>query len=281
MQVTLFMKQYNDLLKKVLDEGTDREGRNGKTRGLFGLQMRFNMEDGFPAVTTKKLAFKAVKSELLWFIEGSSDNNRLKELNASERTIWTDNAEAPYWAPKAKFPGDLGRVYGVQWRKWQSPGGKVVDQLANVIEMIKKDPTSRRLIVTAWNPGEIDMMALPPCHMFFQFFVADGKLSLLMHQRSCDMFLGVPFNIASYSLLLHMVAQVTDLKPGEFVHSLGDCHIYEEHFDAVKEQLSREPMPLCTLKLNPAVKNINDFKMEDIELENYQSHPPIKAKMAV
>ncbi|HEY4474224.1 MAG TPA: thymidylate synthase [Candidatus Paceibacterota bacterium] len=275
------MKQYNDLLKKVLDEGTDREGRNGKTRGLFGLQMRFNMEDGFPAVTTKKLAFKAVKSELLWFIEGSSDNNRLKELNASERTIWTDNAEAPYWAPKAKFPGDLGRVYGVQWRKWQSPGGKVVDQLANVIEMIKKDPTSRRLIVTAWNPGEIDMMALPPCHMFFQFFVADGKLSLLMHQRSCDMFLGVPFNIASYSLLLHMVAQVTDLKPGEFVHSLGDCHIYEEHFDAVKEQLSREPMPLCTLKLNPAVKNINDFKMEDIELENYQSHPPIKAKMAV
>ena len=275
------MKQYNDLLKKVLDEGTDREGRNGKTRGLFGLQMRFNMEDGFPAVTTKKLAFKAVKSELLWFIEGSSDNNRLKELNASERTIWTDNAEAPYWAPKAKFPGDLGRVYGVQWRKWQSPGGKVVDQLANVIEMIKKDPTSRRLIVTAWNPGEIDMMALPPCHMFFQFFVADGKLSLLMHQRSCDMFLGVPFNIASYSLLLHMVAQVTDLKPGEFVHSLGDCHIYEEHFDAVKEQLSREPMPLCTLKLNPAVKNINDFKMEDIELENYRAHPPMKAKMAV
>lgn len=275
------MHQYNDILKKVLEEGADREGRNGKTRSLFGLQMRFNMNDGFPAVTTKKLAFKAVKSELLWFIEGSSDDNRLKELNGSERTIWTDNAEAPYWAPKAKFPGDLGRVYGVQWRKWQKPDGGTVDQLAQVIETIKKDPGSRRLIVTAWNPGELDMMALPPCHMFFQFFVANGKLSLLMHQRSCDMFLGVPFNIASYSLLLHIVAQVTNLEPHEFVHSLGDSHIYHEHFDAVKEQIGREPMALATLKLNPAVKNINDFKMEDIELENYQSHPSIKAKMIV
>ncbi|MDE2079123.1 MAG: thymidylate synthase [Patescibacteria group bacterium] len=275
------MRQYNDLLKKVFDEGIDREGRNGNTRALFGQQMRFNMADGFPAVTTKKLAFKAVKSELLWFIEGTGDENRLKELNQSERTIWTDNAEAPYWKPKAKFDGDLGRVYGVQWRHWQKPGGTEVDQLANVIDMIKNDPGSRRLIVTAWNPGELDQMALPPCHMFFQFFVADGKLSLFMHQRSCDMFLGVPFNIASYSLLLHMVAQVTGLKPGEFVHSLGDTHIYHDHFDAVKEQLAREPLPLCTLKLNPAVKNIGDFKMEDIELENYQSHPTIKAKMAV
>ena len=275
------MHQYNDLLKKVMDEGADRETRNGKTRALFGLQMRFNMADGFPAVTTKKLAFKAVKSELLWFIEGSNDDNRLKELNSSERTIWTDNAEAPYWAPKAKFPGDLGRVYGVQWRKWQGPNGKVVDQIAEVIEKIKTDPTNRRLIVSAWNPGELDQMALPPCHMFFQFFVADGKLSLLMHQRSCDMFLGVPFNIASYSLLLAMVAQVTNLVPHEFVHSLGDAHIYHDHLDAVKEQLSREPLALPTLKLNPVVKNINDFKMEDIELENYQSHPPIKAKMAV
>ncbi|MFA5877526.1 MAG: thymidylate synthase [Candidatus Paceibacterota bacterium] len=275
------MHQYNDLLKKVMDEGADRETRNGKTRALFGLQMRFNMADGFPAVTTKKLAFKAVKSELLWFIEGSNDDNRLKELNSSERTIWTDNAEAPYWAPKAKFPGDLGRVYGVQWRKWQGPNGKVVDQIAEVIEKIKTDPTNRRLIVSAWNPGELDQMALPPCHMFFQFFVADGKLSLLMHQRSCDMFLGVPFNIASYSLLLAMVAQVTNLVPHEFVHSLGDAHIYHDHLDAVKEQLSREPLALCSLKLNPSVKNINDFKMEDIELENYQSHPPIKAKMAV
>ncbi len=275
------MRQYKDLLKKVFDEGIDREGRNGKTRSLFGLQMRFNMAVGFPAVTTKKLAFKAVKSELLWFLEGSSDDNRLKELNGSERTIWTDNAEASYWVPKAKFPGDLGRVYGVQWRAWRKPDGSIVDQLARVIDMIKKDPHSRRLIVTAWNPGELDEMALPPCHMFFQFFVADGKLSLFMHQRSCDMFLGVPFNIASYSLLLHMVAQVTNLTPNEFVHSLGDTHIYHEHFDAVKEQLSREPMALPTLKLNPAVKNINDFKMEDIELVNYQSHPPIKARMAV
>jgi len=275
------MRQYNDLLKKVMDEGTDRETRNGKTRALFGLQMRFNMADGFPAVTTKKLAFKAVKSELLWFIEGSNDDNRLKELNGTERTIWTDNAEASYWAPKAKFPGDLGRVYGVQWRKWQKPDGGTVDQLADVIERIKTNPTDRRLIVSAWNPGELDQMALPPCHMFFQFFVADGKLSLLMHQRSCDMFLGVPFNIASYSLLLAMVAQVTNLVPHEFVHSLGDAHIYHDHLDAVKEQLTRNPLPLASLKLNPGVTSIDDFRMEDIELENYQSHPPIKAKMAV
>ncbi len=275
------MQQYLNLLKTVMEEGHDRETRNGKTRAMFGLQMRFNMADGFPAMTTKKLAWKAVKSELLWFIEGSNDDNRLKELNASERTIWTDNAEAPYWAPKAKFPGDLGRVYGVQWRKWRKPDGGVVDQLAEVIEKIKKDPTDRRLIVSAWNPGEISEMALPPCHMFFQFFVDGDKLSLLMHQRSCDVFLGVPFNIASYSLLLHMVAQVTGLKAHEFVHSLGDVHIYHDHFDAVKEQLARAPYPLPTLKLNPNVINIDDFKMEDIELENYQSHPTIKAKMAV
>ncbi len=289
------MQQYLNLLKKVMDEGHDRETRNGKTRAMFGLQMRFNMADGFPAMTTKKLAFKAAKSELLWFIEGSGDDNRLKELNGSERTIWTDNAEAPYWAPKAKFPGDLGRVYGVQWRKWRKPadpsnpsGQATVDQLAEVIEKIKKDPTDRRLIVSAWNPGEISEMALPPCHMFFQFFVEPstssgqaGKLSLLMHQRSCDVFLGVPFNIASYSLLLHMVAQVTGLKAHEFVHSLGDVHIYHDHFDAVKEQLARTPYPLPTLKLNQSVKNIDDFKMEDIELLNYQSHPTIKAKMAV
>lgn len=275
------MQQYLSLLKKVMDEGTDRDTRNGKTRAIFAQQMRFNMADGFPAMTTKKLAWKAVKSELLWFIEGSGDDNRLKELNGSERTIWTDNAEAPYWTPKAKFSGDLGRVYGVQWRAWRKPDGTTVDQLAEVIEKIKKDPTDRRLIVSAWNPGELSEMALPPCHMFFQFFVDGDKLSLLMHQRSCDVFLGVPFNIASYSLLLHMVAQVTGLKAHEFVHSLGDVHIYHDHFDAVKEQTAREPYPLPTLKLNPAVKNINDFKMEDIELEGYQSHPTIKAKMAV
>lgn len=275
------MQQYLGLLKKVMDEGHDRQTRNGMTRAIFGQQMRFNLSEGFPAMTTKKLAFKAVKSELLWFIEGSGDDNRLKELNGTERTIWTDNAEAPYWAPKAKFPGDLGRVYGVQWRAWRRPDGTTVDQLAEIIDRIKKDPTDRRLIVTAWNPGEISEMALPPCHMFFQFFVDGDKLSLLMHQRSCDVFLGVPFNIASYSLLLHMVAQVTNLKAHEFVHSLGDTHVYHDHFDAVKEQLTRAPMALPTLKLNPAVKNIDDFKMEDIELENYQSHPTIKAKMAV
>ncbi len=275
------MRQYLDLLKKVMDEGSDRDTRNAKTRAMFGLSMRFNMADGFPAMTTKKLAWKAVKSELLWFLEGSNNDNRLKDLNGSERTIWTDNAEADYWKPKAKFPGDLGRIYGVQWRAWRKPDGTTVDQIAQVIEKIKKDPTDRRLIVSAWNPGELDQMALPPCHMFFQFFVDGDKLSLLMHQRSCDMFLGVPFNIASYSLLLHMVAQVTGLKAHEFVHSLGDTHIYHDHFDAVKEQLAREPFPLPTLKLNPTAKNIDDFKMEDIELENYQSHPPIKARMAV
>ncbi len=265
-----------------MSEGVDRDDRTGTgTRALFGLQMRFNMTDGFPAVTTKKLAWKAVKSELLWFLEGSTDDNRLKELNGSEKTIWTANAEADYWKPKAKFPGDLGRVYAAQWRDWKKPDGTSVDQIAEVIEQIKKDPNSRRLIVTAWNPGELDQMALPPCHMFFQFFVANGKLSLLMHQRSCDMFLGVPFNIASYSLLLHMVAQVTDLVPHEFIHSLGDAHIYNNHFDAVKEQLSRTPLPSPTLSLNPAVRVIDGFSMDDINLVNYESHPAIKAAMAV
>lgn len=275
-------RAYLDLLQEILDKGSDRMDRTGVgTRALFGRQMRFSMADGFPALTTKKLAFKAVKSELLWLIEGSTDDNRLKELNGSERTIWTANAEAPYWTPKAKFPGDLGRVYGAQWRRWQKPDGTTVDQLAEVIEMIKKDPASRRLIVTAWNPGELSDMALPPCHMFFQFFVDGDKLSLLMHQRSCDMFLGVPFNIASYSLLLHMVAQVTGLKAHEFIHSLGDAHIYQNHFDAVQEQLAREPLPFPTLSLNPDVKDIDGFAMDDIELVGYESHPAIKAPMAV
>lgn len=275
-------RAYLDLLQEIIDTGSDRMDRTGVgTRAVFGRQMRFNMQDGFPALTTKKLAFKAVKSELLWLVEGSTDDNRLKELNGSERTIWTANAEAPYWTPKAKFPGDLGRVYGAQWRTWKKPDGTTVDQLAEVIEMIKKDPASRRLIVTAWNPGELSDMALPPCHMFFQFFVDGDTLSLLMHQRSCDMFLGVPFNIASYSLLLHMVAQVTGLKAHEFIHSLGDAHIYQNHFDAVKEQLTREPMPLAKLSLNPEVKDIDGFTMDDIELVGYESHPAIKAPMAV
>lgn len=275
-------KTYLDLLQKVMDEGVDRADRTGTgTRALFGQTMRFDMSKGFPALTTKKLAWKAVRSELLWFLEGSGDENRLKELNGSDKTIWSANAEAPYWKPKAKFDGDLGRVYGVQWRAWQKPDGTTVDQIAEAIRLIKEEPASRRIIVNAWNPGELDQMALPPCHMFFQFFVADGKLSLFMHQRSCDMFLGVPFNIASYSLLLHMVAQVTGLTAHEFVHSLGDTHIYNNHFDAVKEQLAREPYPFPTLKLNPEVKDIFSFKMEDIELEGYESHPTIKAPMAV
>ncbi len=275
------MKIYNDVLKEIMAKGVDRLGRNGITRALFAIQMRFNLQDGFPAVTTKKLAFNAVKSELLWFIEGSGDENRLKKINGTEKTIWTDNAQAPYWKPKAKFDGDLGRVYGVQWRKWQSPDGKFVDQLAKVIDKIKTDPNDRRLVVTAWNPGEIDLMALPPCHMIFQFFPANGVLSLHMVQRSCDMFLGVPFNIASYALLLSMVAQVTGMKVGECILTLNDAHIYHEHFDAVKEQLSRSTFPLPKLWLNGDVKNIDDFKMEDIKLENYEHHDSIKAKMLV
>ncbi len=277
------MLQYNEILKKIMDEGISREGRNGSTRALFAIQMRFNLRDGFPAVTTKKLAFKAVKSELLWFIEGSSDDNRLKELNGSERTIWTDNAEADYWAPKAKFPGDLGRVYGVQWRHWRTPEGNEVDQLGSIVERIKTNPTDRRLVVSAWNPGELDQMALPPCHMLFQFFpnTKDKTLSLHMVQRSCDMFLGVPFNIASYALLLSMVAQVTGYVPHECILTLNDAHIYHDHFDAVTEQLSRDPLPLPTLWLNPEIKGIDGFTMDDIRLENYQSHPAIKAKMAV
>lgn len=279
------MKTYNDVLKKIYEEGVDREGRNGKTRALFAIQMRFNMADGFPAVTTKKLAFKAVTSELLWFLdmkgkERASDED-LKAFNGTERTIWTDNAESDYWKPKAQFPGDLGRVYGIQWRGWKSPSGETVDQIAQLIEKIKKDPTDRRLIVTAWNPGELSDMALPPCHMFFQCFVANGKLSLHMVQRSCDMFLGVPFNIASYSLLLRMLARATDLESGEFVHTLQDAHIYHNHFEAVEEQLSREPMALPTLWLNPDKTDIDSWTMDDIKLENYQSHPSIKAKMAV
>ena len=281
------MKQYLDALKNVLENGIDRKDRTGTgTRAVFGMQMRFDMKDGFPAITTKKLAWNSVASELLWFIEGSGDERRLAEIwhgtkDKSKKTIWTENAEADYWKPKAKFQGDLGRVYGVQWRKWKNPEGKEIDQLANAIKLIKEQPYSRRVIVTAWNPGELEQMALPPCHAFFQFFAANNELSLQMYQRSCDMFLGVPFNIASYSLLLHMVAQVTDLKAGEFIHTLGDAHIYHNHFEQVKEQLKRKPLPLPKLWLNKKIKNIDKFTMEDIKLENYQCHPPIKAPMAV
>ncbi len=273
------MRQYLDLLKDILENGVDRPDRTGVgSRAVFGRQMRFAMADGFPAVTTKKLAFKLVKAELLWFLSGSSDVNKLRELGC---TIWDENAEAPYWKPKARFEGDLGRVYGVQWRSWRTPSGTEVDQIAQLIDRIKTNPHDRRHIVNAWNPGELDQMALPPCHAFFQCFVVNDTISLQMYQRSCDMFLGVPFNIASYSLLLHMIAQVTGLKAGEFVHTLGDAHIYLDHFDQVKEQLTREPLPLPQLWLNPDIKDLHNFTMDDIKLIGYKSHEGIKARMAV
>jgi len=277
------MKTYLDNLKFVLENGTVREDRTGVgTIGVFGMQSRYDLTKGFPAVTTKKLAFKACLSELLWFLEGTGDERRLAEIlygsrDADKRTIWTDNATSDYWLPKAKFPGDLGRVYGVQWRDF---GG--VDQVVELIKGIKKDPYSRRHILTAWNPGELDQMALPPCHCFAQFYVsADGKLSCQMYQRSCDMFLGVPFNIASYSLLTHMISQVCGLEAGEFVHVLGDAHIYLNHVEQVKEQLAREPLPLPTLWINPDVKDIFKFTMKDFRLDGYNSYASIKAPMAV
>lgn len=276
------MNTYNNVLRKIMDEGIDREGRNGRTRAIFAHQVRFNLDDGFPAVTTKKLAFSVVKAELLWFLEGSSDDNRLKELlGGVKKTIWTDNAHSSYWKPKASFEGDLGRIYGVQWRTWKTADGKEIDQLGSVIEKLKNNPTDRRLVVSAWNPGELEHMALPPCHMLFQFFVADGKLSIHMIQRSCDLFLGVPFNIASYALLLSMVAHITNLKPHECILTLNDAHIYHDHFEQVKEQLGRTPFPLSRLWLNPNVRTIDDFGMDDMRLENYQSHPAIPAKMLV
>ncbi len=251
------------------------------------MQQRYDLSKGFPAVTTKKLAWKSVVSELLWFLEGSGDEHRLREIlhgsrDSEKSTIWTANATAPYWQAKAKYEGDLGRVYGVQWRHWQRPFmNSNIDQLSNLIDGIKKDPNGRRHILTAWNPGELDKMALPPCHIIAQFYVANGKLSCQMYQRSCDMFLGVPFNIASYSLLTHMIAQVCDLEVGEFVHTLGDAHIYSNHVEQVKEQLQREPLPAPQLRLNPDIKDITKFTMQDIELINYQSHAAIKAEMAV
>ena len=282
------MREYNKALKKIMIEGINKKTRNGITKSLFAIQMRFNMKDGFPAITTKKLAWKAVVSELLWFIEGSSDERRLAEIlhgtrDKNKKTIWTANAEADYWLEKGftKFNGDLGRIYGVQWRYWKNQFGEEIDQLKTIIERLKTDPNNRRLIVSAWNPGELKYMALPPCHMSFQFYIANNKISLHMNQRSCDMFLGVPFNIASYSLLLHMVGQVTGYKPNEVILTLNDAHIYEEHFGAVNELLKRTPNKLPTLKLNPNIKNIDDFKMKDIELINYNPQESIRAKMKV
>ncbi len=277
------MKIYHDALHYVLNNGTVREDRTGVgTIGVFGMQQRYNLQEGFPAVTTKRLAFKACLSELLWFIEGSGDEKRLREIlhgsrDSDKDTIWTANATAPYWLPKAQYEGDLGRIYGVQWRDF---GG--VDQLMQLVNGLRNDPYGRRHIITAWNPSELDSMALPPCHCFAQFYVsADGLLSCQMYQRSCDMFLGVPFNIASYSLFTHMLAQVCGLGVGEFVHVLGDAHIYLDHVEQVKEQLSREPLPAPTLWINPDVKDITQFTMEDFRLDGYIHHPPIKAPMAV
>ena len=304
------MKTYLDALAQVLQEGTVHEDRTGTgTISLFGMQQRYDLRKGFPAVTTKKLAWKSVVSELLWFIEGSGDEKRLREIlhgsaESDKTTIWTANATAPYWAPRAKFEGDLGRVYGVQWRHWRQyherkdmgpahlGGTRVaadrheVDQLMNLINGIKTDPHGRRHILTAWNPGELESMALPPCHCFAQFsvrHVSGGRdeLSCQMYQRSCDMFLGVPFNVASYSLLTHMIAQVCDLAVGEFVHVLGDAHIYLNHIEQVNEQLKREPLPAPQLLLNPTIKDITEFTMTDIVLNNYESHDAIRAEMAV
>ena len=232
----------------------------------------------FPAVTTKKLAFKVMKAELLGFLRAYSDVKDFQKLGCH---VWDANADADYWKPKARFEGDLGRIYGVQWRSWQAPNKQTIDQLANAIEGIKTQPYSRCNIVTAWNPCEFDQMALEPCHTLFQFFVAEGKLSLQLYQRSCDMVLGIPFNIASYSLLLHMISKVTDLIPGEFIHTLGDAHIYHLHFEQVEIQLEREPLKLPELHLNPKIQSIDDFKMQDIKLHNYEHHDNIKAQMIV
>ena len=303
------MKQYLDALQHVLDNGEQRGDRTGVgTISCFGMQQRYDLSESFPAVTTKKLAWRACVGELLWMIEGSGDERRLAEITHGTRdgtvTIWTPNALAPYWQPRAKYNGDLGRVYGVQWRRWRAnetreagsfknefgswyttPAGVVereIDQLTNLINGIKQDPHGRRHIISAWNPGELDAMALPPCHMFAQFYVStDRKLSCQMYQRSCDMFLGVPFNIASYSLLTHMIAQVCGLQAGEFVHVLGDAHIYLNHVEQVREQLQRKPLPAPTLWLNPEITDITKFTMQDIRLDNYVSHGPIRAEMAV
>jgi len=329
------MKQYLTSLQHILDNGETRSDRTGVgTKSVFGYQMRFDLTKGFPAVTTKKLAFKACLSELLWFIEGSTDERRLAEIlhgtrDEEKKTIWTANVQADSWREQKKkilpkppamayyingkaeeswdnfdMPDyNLGRVYGAQWRNWRRSGEMItyydyknteegfeqiaredthVDQLKELIEGIKKDPTSRRHILTAWNPGELDQMALPPCHCLAQFYVSsDGKLSCQLYQRSCDMFLGVPFNIASYSMLTHMIAQVCDLKVGEFVWTGGDCHIYQNHVEQVKEQLTRQPKELPTLWLNPDIKDIDKFTMSDVIIQDYDPMDSIKAEMAI
>jgi thymidylate synthase len=264
------MKQYHQLMQHVLDHGTHKEDRTGTgTVSVFGYQMRFNLTDGFPMITTKKLHLKSILHELIWFLKGDTNIQYLKENGVS---IWNE------WADEQ---GNLGPVYGSQWRSWPAPDGQSIDQISQVIQQIKNNPDSRRLIVSAWNVGVIPQMALPPCHAFFQFYVADGKLSCQLYQRSADIFLGVPFNIASYALLTHMVAQVCDLQVGEFIHTLGDVHLYTNHLEQAKLQLTRDFRDLPQLKMNPAIKDIFEFKFEDFSIEGYDPHPHIKAAVAV
>ena len=264
------MQQYLDLLRHIRANGVMKEDRTGTgTQSVFGYQMRFNLADGFPLLTTKKVHLKSIIHELLWFLSGDTNIKYLKDNGV---TIWDE------WADEN---GNLGPVYGHQWRSWAAPDGRVIDQISQAIDLIKHHPDSRRILVSAWNPAEIDQMALPPCHCLFQFYVADGKLSCQLYQRSADTFLGVPFNIASYALLTMMMAQVCGLQPGEFIHTLGDAHIYRNHFEQVALQLSREPRPLPTMHLNPDVKSLFDFKYEDFTLEGYDPWPAIKAPVAV
>lgn len=264
------MQVYHQLLKKILDEGVEKSDRTGTgTKSIFGHQMRFDLSKGFPLVTTKKVHLKSIIYELLWFLRGDTNIGFLKENKVS---IWDE------WADES---GNLGRVYGAQWRSWRTPDGGTVDQIQNVLEQIKTNPNSRRLLVVAFNPGELDQMALPPCHAFFQFYVAEGKLSCQLYQRSADVFLGVPFNIASYALLTMMMAQVCDLQPGEFIHTLGDAHLYLNHIEQAKLQLTRTPRPLPRMWLNPEVKDLFAFRYEDFKLENYDPHPRIQAEVSV
>lgn len=264
------MKQYLDLCKHILEDGVKKEDRTGTgTYSIFGHQMRFDLQKGFPLITTKKVHLKSIIYELLWFISG---NTNIKYLKDNGVKIWDE------WADEN---GELGPVYGHQWRSWDTADGRSIDQLSQVIDQIKNNPDSRRLIVCSWNVGQIDKMALPPCHCFFQFYVANGKLSCMLYQRSCDMFLGVPFNIASYALLTMMVAQCCSLEPGEFVHTFGDAHIYSNHIEQIKLQLSREPRPLPQMRINPDVKSIFDFKYEDFELIGYDPYPTIKGAVSV
>lgn len=264
------MQQYHELMKHVLNNGTKKEDRTGTgTLSVFGYQMRFDLSQGFPLLTTKKLHTRSIFHELLWFLKGDTNISYLKD---NKVTIWDE------WADEN---GNLGPVYGKQWRSWETTDGRTIDQISNVIGMIKKNPDSRRMLVVAFNPGDVEKMALPPCHAFFQFYVANGKLSCQLYQRSADIFLGVPFNIASYALLVHMIAQVCDLEVGEFIHTLGDAHIYSNHIEQVQLQLTRDFRQLPILKLNPEVKNIFDFTYEDISIEGYDPHPAIKGAVAV